>query len=307
MDKLELSNQMEDFLKAIEENQPAEVIIQELYDVLEDNELNDTEYLVALLALPDEIFNLVAEPFIIELERKLNDPAGRLNTMLALKKEGIDIEAFLQDLTVSLKEITDSDISETKKFFLQRLVMTFANAITASADVARKNISIPIELCHPDAKMPTYANLTDAGMDVYAIEEVVINPGETALIKTGIKVAIPEGYEIQVRPKSGISLKTKLRVANTPGTIDTGYRDEIGVILENTEQPIQDITYHYGGTPPTLIIDSILHGKPYVIEKGQKVAQLVLCEVPKITFQEVKNIGEIAGDRGGGFGSTGLK
>ena len=143
-------------------------------------------------------------------------------------------------------------------------------------------------------------------MDVYALEDITVNPGETVLVKTGLKVAIPVGYELQVRPKSGRALKTKLRVANTPGTIDSGYRDEIGVIIENIEHPIQDIEYEFDehGTP---IIKSILHGKSYTINKGDKFAQLVLNEVPHVAFYKVDNINEIKGDRGGGFGSTGLK
>ena len=136
-------------------------------------------------------------------------------------------------------------------------------------------------------------------------EDINISPGETILIKTGLKVAIPVGYELQVRPKSGISLKTKLRVANTPGTIDSGYRDEIGIIIENIEQPIQDISYHFG-TNNEIVIDSILHGKTYSIEKGQKIAQLVLNKISKANFILVDTVNEIEGDRGGGFGSTGL-
>lgn len=80
--------------------------------------------------------------------------------------------------------------------------------------IAKKFVRIPIEYCHPEAKMPAYANPTDAGMDVYALEDITIAPGETKIIPTGIKVAIPAGYEIQVRGKSGRCVKTKLRVAN---------------------------------------------------------------------------------------------
>ena len=125
------------------------------------------------------------------------------------------------------------------------------------------------------------------------------------LIPTGIKVAIPEGYEIQVRPKSGRALKTKLRVANTPGTIDTGYRDEVKVIIENVEPPIKDIAYHFENGK--VIIDSILHGMPFTIGKGEKFAQLVLNKIEKANFYKVEDINLFEGDRGGGFGSSGLK
>ena len=88
-----------------------------------------------------------------------------------------------------------------------------------------------------------------------------------------------------------------------------GYRDEIGVIIENIEQPIQDINYHfYGGdstTKPQIIIDSILHGKSYTLEKGQRIAQMRLVHVPAVNWTPVNNILEIEGNRGGGFGSSG--
>jgi len=112
-----------------------------------------------------------------------------------------------------------------------------------------------------------------------------------------------------VRPKSGLSAGTKLRVANAPGTVDAGYRDEIKVIIENVEPPIKDITYeeifNEDGTIESLKVTSILYGSSYTIGKGQKFAQLVLSEVPKAVLYEVEKVGEIGEDRGGGFGSTG--
>ena len=154
--------------------------------------------------------------------------------------------------------------------------------------------------------MPAYARVGDAGMDVFALEDITINPGETKIIPIGIKVAIPSGYELQVRPKSGRAAKTKLRVANTPGTIDSGYRDEVGVIIENIEPNIADLTYDFNddGKP---VITSVLHGKSYTICKGEKFAQLVLSEVPTATWTQVDTIEAFEGNRGGGFGSTGLK
>jgi dUTP pyrophosphatase len=153
--------------------------------------------------------------------------------------------------------------------------------------------------------MPQYANATDSGMDVYALEDYTINPGETLLVPTGIKMAIPAGYEIQVRPKSGRALKTKLRVANTPGTVDAGYRDEIKVIIENVESPIKAIDYEFdeNGKP---VINSILHGSAYHIGEGEKFCQLVLMEVPKAALYRVESVSEIGENRGGGFGSSGL-
>ena len=204
-------------------------------------------------------------------------------------------------------EILRDDFSVYGEARAKFMATLFEVVIKSFAEYALRTsvIYIPIEICHEDAKVPTYANETDAGLDVYALEDITINPGETMLIPTGIKVAIPEGYEIQVRPKSGRALKTKLRVANTPGTIDTGYRDEVKVIIENVESPIKDIAYHFENGK--VIIDSILHGMPFTIGKGEKFAQLVLNKIEKANFYKVEDINLFEGDRGGGFGSSGLK
>ena len=152
--------------------------------------------------------------------------------------------------------------------------------------------------------MPTYAHPSDAGMDIYATEDIDILPGETKLLNTGLKVELPLGYELQIRPKSGLSLKTKMRVANSPATIDANYRGEIGVIIDNIEPKIKDITYDFDeqGFPR---ITSILTGAPLHIEKGQKIAQLVLSEVPKACFYQVDKINEETDRGSGGYGSTG--
>jgi dUTP pyrophosphatase len=177
------------------------------------------------------------------------------------------------------------------------------NALAEAEGVAKKTILIPLEFCNENAKMPTYAHLTDSGMDVYALEDITIAPGETVVIPTGLKVAIPAGYELQVRPKSGRCLKTKLRIANTPGTIDAGYRDEIGIIVDNIEPYIKEAKMDENGR-----LYEVLFGSSHTIGKGEKFAQLVLCEVPKALFYQVEHVSDIANDgRNGGFGSTGVK
>jgi dUTP pyrophosphatase len=134
-----------------------------------------------------------------------------------------------------------------------------------------------------DHELPKYESTGAAGMDVFAKEDVTILSGMTTLVPTGLFVEIPLGYEIQVRPRSGLSLKTGLRVANSPGTVDSDYRGEIKVIMTNTSN------------------------FPIEIKKGDRVAQLVLCEVPQITWVEVNTQEELSDtNRGGnGFGSTG--
>ena len=132
--------------------------------------------------------------------------------------------------------------------------------------------------------LPVYAKPGDSGMDIRANEPITLQPKETKLIPTGIYVGLPEGYEIQVRPRSGMSLKTKLRVANSPGTVDSSYHGEICIIAENT------------------------HGSLELnIAKGERIAQLVLQEVPRCEWVEVASREELGhSERGaGGFGSTG--
>jgi dUTP pyrophosphatase len=92
-------------------------------------------------------------------------------------------------------------------------------------------VRIPVEICKEGARFPEYAHEGDSGLDIYALNDYTIHPQETLIIPTGIKCAIPKGYEIQIRPRSGLSSSTTLRVANSPATIDSGYRKEIGVII----------------------------------------------------------------------------
>ena len=130
--------------------------------------------------------------------------------------------------------------------------------------------------------LPFYATKGSAGMDVYSNEELEIEPLSTIIVKTGLFVKIPEGYEIQVRPRSGLSAKSKLRIANSPGTIDSDYLGEIGIIIDN----ISDTYYH-------------------LIKKGERIAQLVLKKVEQIEWEEVEEFSEITERNVGGFGSSG--
>lgn len=263
--------------------------------------------IAGMMSLPDDLFDIISEQFIIELNNQLRSDENRKELLKIANINNIKIEDIPKFLDEMYKSIDDAfkDFPENRKIFLKRIVSDIFNSIVDFNDELTSSILIPIEFCNKNARMPIYAHETDAGLDIYSTEDINISPGETILIKTGLKVAIPVGYELQVRPKSGISLKTKLRVANTPGTIDSGYRDEIGIIIENIEQPIQDISYHFDNNNK-IVIDSILHGKTYSIEKGQKIAQLVLNKISKANFVLVDTVNKIEGDRGGGFGSTGL-
>ena len=214
-----------------------------------------------------------------------------------------DVQAEYLALCSQIDDQLSESLSAQKRDFLKTIMGFTYNAVSAADGITKRHILIPIEYCRPDAKMPTYAHLTDAGMDVYLTEDVVIRPGETKLIPLGIKCAIPLGYELQVRPKSGRSLKSKLRIANTPGTIDAGYRDEICIIADNIDPVIRSAEIDDEGR-----LYDILWGSNIMLSKGEKIAQLVLSEVPKAIFYEVENVSSIENDgRKGGFGSTGDK
>lgn len=130
------------------------------------------------------------------------------------------------------------------------------------------------------AILPRYAHHGDAGADVYSAEHAVLAPGEAGMIHTGIAIELPHGYEAQVRPRSGLALKHAVTVLNTPGTIDAGYRGEVGIILIN-------------------------HGQePFEINPGDRIAQMVIKPVLDVEMIEAEELGNTS--RGaGGFGSTG--
>ena len=164
------------------------------------------------------------------------------------------------------------------------------------------HVEVFIEICREGAVMPYYAKPGDAGMDVCAAEDVIIRQGETVIVPTGLKLAIPDGYEIQVRPRSGISFNTPLRLSNSPGTIDSGYRDELGIIMTNSSEVC-------GKNEEEILGISAKGNKrgTYMIKTGDRVAQIVLQVVPKIKLTVVDSVKEIGTDRGGGFGSTGVR
>lgn len=270
----------------------------------EDNENSEmVMMLVQALGTDEDTFGIVAPGIMQSLQQALNNPNDKLALVQALNATGHKAEDLTNDVMAFMEEVDKiNSLSAQKKDFIKDFFAAYVNAINDTEGIAKRNVPVAIELCHPDAKIPQYAHISDSGADVYALEDIVVKPGETVLVPTGLKVALLPGFELQVRPKSGRALKTKLRVANTPGTIDQGYRDEIKVIIENVEPPIKDITVDDDGK-----VTSILYGSDFVIGKGEKFCQLVLNEVPKAAFYRVSNVMEVDEEnRLGGFGSTGL-
>jgi len=143
------------------------------------------------------------------------------------------------------------------------------------------NLRIKIKKIKESAILPHYAHEGDAGVDLYSTEDYVLKPGQRILVSTGLSMAIPKGYEAQIRPKSGLALKHGITTCNNPGTIDSGYRGEIRVIVIN-------------------------HGaEEFKIEKGTKIAQMIFNKVEEAEFEEVEELDNTKrGEEG--FGSTGL-
>lgn len=141
-------------------------------------------------------------------------------------------------------------------------------------------IKVKIKKIKDNAILPKYAHKGDAGVDLYSTGDYTLKPGERVLVSTGIKIAVPKGYEAQIRPKSGLALNHGISIVNTPGTIDSSYRGEVRIIIIN-------------------------HGKEnFKIEKGKKIAQMIFNKVEEAEFEEIEELDNTA--RGeGGFGSTG--
>jgi dUTP pyrophosphatase len=140
---------------------------------------------------------------------------------------------------------------------------------------------IRIQRIHPDAKLPSYTHgpAEDAGMDLCAVQDAVLEPGVPQLVATGLTVEIPPGYEAQVRPRSGLALKHAITMPNAPGTIDPGYRGEVRVILLNMGR------------------------EAYVIHRGDRIAQMIVTQYEAVEWVEESLAASVRGE--GGFGSSG--
>ena len=158
-------------------------------------------------------------------------------------------------------------------------------------------MKIGFKKVHPEAVLPKYAHDGDAGMDVCSVEDVELLPGRATLVSTGLVADIPTGYEIQVRPRSGLALKQNITVWNSPGTIDSNYRGIIGIIMMYSPE-VSDLDFRESCVVPIRATSKMIH-------KGDRIAQLVVAPVTKCEPFEVKDVSET--NRGtGGFGSTGV-
>lgn len=195
------------------------------------------------------------------------------------------------------------------------------------------DLKIIIEPIDDRFKMPEYSDPEDAGLDVFAclfdangnpIDEIKVYPGKTVLISTGFKVGLPRGWYLAVVPRSGISLHTPLKVKNSPGTIDTGYKGTVGVLVENTSMPEHHVVYKevlvpehgYFKRVPKIDLSYVNYPTYHCSEKGQKhgiytirtgdkIAQLIPARRYKAKL-ELGKVDDIGSNRGGGWGHSGV-
>jgi dUTP pyrophosphatase len=225
-----------------------------------------------LLNTPNSIFDTIYPAIREEIIAQFSDPSiVNMKNLISNSEEYLLITEKLPEIISNFKTI--EGVSQNKVDFLTLLLETF---IGEPFDA-----EVPIEILE-NGTIPTYTHITDAGADVYAKEDIIILPDTYGLqIPIGIKVALPAGWELDVRPRSGMSRDTSLRISNAPGTIDAGHRGEIGVLIDNI------------GT------------KEVRISKGDRIAQLVLQRSYRAKWKEVNSVKDIGEDRGGGFGHSG--
>ena len=195
-----------------------------------------------------------------------------------------DIWKQIQETFNQIKQDAGVEPEEDYMKELESLLGMSVDEMNESHMVMMKTRSLGVELVHEDAKVPSYAYPSDSGFDLRSTVEINIPPFGRALIPTGIKLSIPEEYEIQIRPKSGLALNQGLTVLNTPGTVDSGYVGEIKVIIFNT------------------------NNSTVTVSKGMKIAQAVLCPVMCGKYVSIELMDKVSDkDRmDNGFGSTGL-
>ena len=194
-----------------------------------------------------------------------------------------EIDLLRDELSKILKQLQEESEGETK-YEIEEIAGVNLKELEKAFDNQQPKMTLEFIKIHPDAVSPKYNYPTDSGFDLHSTEGVGIPPQSRMLVGTGLKFNIKDGFEMQVRPKSGLALKQGLTVLNTPGTVDSGYDGEVKVILYNSSN---DTVY---------------------IERGQKIAQACICPVVNGRWIQTKEVTEISGkDRGdNGFGSTGI-
>jgi dUTP pyrophosphatase len=248
------------------------------------------ELIEGIIELPDEAVDKNQVEVILGMIRGGITPKLREESIVALLdemktksysecKEMIEIMDEAANELIEELEVTNED----KQDLIRGIFGIFAEiAQEAFERLEGYDTVVHFQLVHPNAKIPTYAHDTDAGADVYAPDDVVIAPNARGqMIDTGFKMAIAPGWYMAVCPRSGLSYKTTMRIANTPGTIDCDYRDNVGILIDN------------------------LSDETIVIHAGDRIAQFILHPVHRFKGVVTDDVNQIGENRGGGFGSTG--
>ena len=248
-----------------------------------------------ILEFPDEVINeanieeiekaMVASLSGVERQQAIKETVAKMKAQGYTKeKAGEMIADFNKSLKDVMEEVADLTTNPYKIRIINKIFELLGDIIKEAVEkFLGYDTVVYFELIREGARVPEYAHETDAGADVYAPEDITI-PAYRLGFKapTGFKMALAPGWEMQVRPRSGLSYKTSLRVANAPGTIDEGYRDEVGILFDN------------------------FSSQDYVIKAGERMAQFVIAPTYKFKAQLTDDVSKIGENRGGGFGSTGV-
>ena len=276
-----------------------------LDEALDNPEASGMDLFAALLSVPDEEFEIIRPIFQETMAKAYDDPQAQMQLVKLMGQAGLSVN----DIVNASDEVIDqvfasgeTNLSESKKDFIRFLFAAAANSIASSTINPAHIVEIPVELCRENAKLPTYSTTGSAAMDIYSPDEYTIDCGKTIIIPTGIKVAIPHGYALLVQPRSGMSARMKVRIPNSPGLIDEDYHEEIGVIIENTDQRVKDVDIYEPSDHFELTKE---YGSSITIGKGERFAQLRLIEVPRVKWRQVNSLGGFEEDHGLGFGHSG--
>ena len=255
--------------------------VQDLLTAAKNEDLEGV--LAAIIAIDDDKFDDIADVMYKNMDRLFSSPSYRNHIAQRIElMTDVDFEREKEGYDGLQKLIDEMEMSEAKNKFVKFLFDHSFEAMLRYQRDPSEHIKVVYEKLTEDATVPTYAHLGDAGADLYASEETIARVGEVTFVHTGIAMKIPKGYEGQIRPRSGISAKTKIRISNSPATIDSNYRGEICILVDN-----------YGSSP-------------FVIKKGDRIAQIVFNKVPTADFEEGEVEAEEDNSRGeNGFGSSG--
>lgn len=263
--------------------------------------MNEMQKLLSLLTefieLPDEAFNdTTLKQFLDSINTAFDEELVDATVDSFIHEAAANPEIYklkFEDVLKGLDAICNSYLENTDNEYKQKFITAFFHKIMDfyRETMTRAGIgqypSILVELCREGAKLPTFAHPTDAGADIYAPEEVVLPPHSTTIVPVGLKLCISSGWLVSLRPRSGMSAKTTVRIANAPATIDEDFHAELGVILDN------------------------IGNEPYTIHAGDRIAQMLMEKAYHTNYVACDNISQYyTSDRANesgkaGFGSTG--